>query len=70
MSIMTKEDLRNQFNKEMGLSHHTEDFIVTYITWLENKLTQSQSDFSGYCKQETNGKGRCKELCNRPECGY
>ncbi len=72
---MTQEDLKNQFHEETGLHYYRtdiEDFTWNdnYVEWLENKLIQSQSDFSGYCKQETKGKGRCKEICNKPECGW
>lgn len=72
---MIKEDLRKQFHEETGLYYYRTDiegfaWNDAYIEWLETKLTQSQSDFSGYCKQETNNKGRCKELCDRLECGY
>ena len=67
---MAQKDLRNQFHKETGFFYFKNHRDDEYIEWLENKLTQSQSDFIGYCKQETNGKGRCKELCNKPECGW
>lgn len=69
---MTKKSLREQFNKERGFSHQTKDYIATYINWLEDKLVESKqpSNFNGYCKQETKDKGRCKEICNKPECGW
>ncbi len=72
---MTQEDLKNQFHEETGLHYYRTDiegftWNDNYVEWLENKLIQGQSEFSGYCKQETNNKGRCKEICNKPECGW
>jgi|688.fasta_scaffold967087_2 hypothetical protein len=72
---MTQENLKNQFHEETGLYYYRtdiEDFKWNddYVEWLENKLIQSQSKFHGYCKQETKDKGRCKDICNKPECGW
>lgn len=41
-------------------------FVDGFIAGVEYELNK----FGGYCRKETNGKGRCKELCDRPECGW
>jgi hypothetical protein len=67
---MTQEDLKTQFHEETGFFYFKNHSDDEYIEWLENKLIQSQSKFHGYCKQETKSKGRCKEICDKPECGW
>ena len=41
-------------------------FIDGFIAGVEYESNK----FGGYCREETIGNSRCKNLCNRPECGW
>jgi hypothetical protein len=61
----THKSIKIKFKDEMLDEYH-----LTPKELLNILQKHDESSFNGYCSKETLGGKRCKDICDKPHCGY
>jgi hypothetical protein len=62
---ITFEDTSGKFGHEM-----LDEYELTSKELLDILQKHDESSFNGYCSKETLEGKRCKDICDKPHCGY